>query len=447
MSRSVERYTPTPGCGGTQDCITSNKGSSLHSFNRHCSWRFAVFLLSWLCTDRICSDFTAANILLQLANIDEWSEEQIHERLGKPQLHEIEHAAPLPSGQSDPSSAPKYTIDAIDMKKVDPQFLSDQIMIIDFGIAFPHQEFSYDIGTPKSYCAPEFLFEGSRSFSSDIWALGCTIFEIRTGSRLFRYSGKPSRNQILIAMVKLLGTLPEVWWRKWKEGISWYATERQKSDELTESSNGSLYHQIMDIGLHDGERSSKPPKDESLENKYAKPTDKHVRHTNHIIAMVEELTTSEAVEVVLRMNKSSSGSVDEDNTATVSSGKAVSGSGSNGKSNPGSKSGDKSISSEGVPAGNTGDAGRNSDSIKAGSDGQNENVIGDDSRGAAGSTKISIATTHVQEFLEPDGKRITASEAKELEELLRGALNYLPEDRLPPSELAKHSWFFDMLED
>jgi serine/threonine-protein kinase SRPK3 len=65
-------------------------------------------------------------------------------------------------------------------------------MIIDFGVAFHQDQSSPDIGTPKIYCAPEFLFDHARSVSSDIWALGCTLFEIRTGASLFRYKGRPS---------------------------------------------------------------------------------------------------------------------------------------------------------------------------------------------------------------------------------------------------------------
>lgn len=59
------------------------------------------------------------------------------------------------------------------MKQVDPQWLSDQIMIIDFGISFLEEYSSTQIGTPKSYCAPEFNFNEGRSMKSDVWALGC----------------------------------------------------------------------------------------------------------------------------------------------------------------------------------------------------------------------------------------------------------------------------------
>ena len=57
------------------------------------------------------SDFTAANILLQLANIDEWTVEQIHERLGKPRTQDLHRAVEGVASLS----GPRYTISAIDM--------------------------------------------------------------------------------------------------------------------------------------------------------------------------------------------------------------------------------------------------------------------------------------------------------------------------------------------
>ena len=49
-------------------------------------------------------------------------------------------------------------VDAINMGEVDPRWLSDQIIIIDFGIAFLQHQSSRSIRTPKTYGAPEFLF-------------------------------------------------------------------------------------------------------------------------------------------------------------------------------------------------------------------------------------------------------------------------------------------------
>jgi serine/threonine-protein kinase SRPK3 len=68
--------------------------------------------------DQLELDFTAANILLQLANIDEWTVDQIHERLGKPLTQDMHRVA----GGVDGLSGPRYTISTIDM--VTQPFLS-----------------------------------------------------------------------------------------------------------------------------------------------------------------------------------------------------------------------------------------------------------------------------------------------------------------------------------
>jgi serine/threonine-protein kinase SRPK3 len=78
-----------------------------------------------------CSpDFTAANILLQLVNIDEWTIEEIRDRLGIPETRRVYRSA----GATENLSEPKYTVKESSMKEVHPKWLSDQIMIIDFGI-------------------------------------------------------------------------------------------------------------------------------------------------------------------------------------------------------------------------------------------------------------------------------------------------------------------------
>jgi len=340
-------------------------------------------------------------------------------------------------------SAPRYTINAINMKELNPRFLSDQIMIIDFGIAFLQEQSSLSIGTPKSYCAPEFLFNGARSCSSDAWALGCTVFEIRTGTRLFRYNGRPSRNQILTAMIKLLGTLPEKWWIEWEDGQIWYATETKEGGELVKMLGGTLYDQIMDIGRYDGDHPVSIPRqgsiepgdqgsaDDSLGTQVTSPQGT----TSRLIAMVGALTTSEAADVVARINKNFD-SPEENKSDSLSSSKGQSGSGSGNKTNSGSKSGDKSISSEGLSIG------RHIDPNPEAYD--NENVIGDESIGGArGLISELTVTAVVREFLEPSGTRISVAEAKGLDNLLRSAMMFLPEERLPPSELAKHHWFSD----
>lgn len=230
--------------------------------------------------------------------------EEIYERLGKPQTQDLSN---LPE-----SSRPRYTVNAVNMKGVHPRWLSDQIMIIDFGIAFLQDQSSPDIGTPIRFCAPEFLFGDTRTVSSDIWALGCTLFEIRTGASLFRYKGRPSRNQVLISIVKLLGDLPEKWWSEWEEGRKSYTTETDDDNGLAQTVPGSLFDQIMQIGIHDGTHhpGNSSHNEESTgyysvgdTGKKGSGSEEASNTRSRMIALVEELTSSEAADVLVRVSK------------------------------------------------------------------------------------------------------------------------------------------------
>jgi len=328
-------------------------------------------------------------------------------------------------------------------KLVDPQWLSDQIMIIDFGIAFLQEHSSSEIGTPKAYCAPEFNFGSPRSVSSDTWALGCTIFEIRTGACLFRYRGVPTRDQVLVSMVQMLGKLPEVWWEDWEKGHNWYDLEVQVGGEMADTPLGHLHHQIMEIGIHDGDEAADPSlyKNHDLKHETLVENEKergptswqaHRDSTNRLVALVDELTTSEAAEVMDQINKGPNSGSSQEKTSSGSN-KNHSGSGAaSGSSN--AKSGEKSISSEGISTGvpASGDLG----------------TAGEVPTPELNSGSLVIpAVIGIAEFLEPTGTTISTVEADSLEDLLREALTFLPEQRRTPLIISRHHWFRDEYED
>ncbi|KAI9651339.1 hypothetical protein NHQ30_001378 [Ciborinia camelliae] len=288
------------------DCPGEYKGSRRleSSMAKRVSLQAANALTYIHATGIVHGDFTPANILLQLANIDEWTVKQIYERLGFPQKKVVSTSSSLPESQS---SFPDYQVSAINMKEINPKWLTDNITIIDFGIAFLQNQPSTGFGTPKSYCAPEFLFGSHRSMASDIWALGCTIFEIRTGHRLFKYTGSPTRDEMLIATVKLLGTLPIQWWNAWLEGKKWYELQT----ETARGSKGNIFDHIMETGAHDGEHrpaqlSRRKDDDLALVESFKKSSSNG--KTDKLILMAEDLGTSDARQVVELAN----GAVDDD---------------------------------------------------------------------------------------------------------------------------------------
>ncbi|KAM0139787.1 hypothetical protein ACHAP3_002846 [Botrytis cinerea] len=401
-------------------------------------------------------DVTPANILLQLANIDEWTEEQIYERLGVPQKEQIIYASSkLPVSDS---SFPDYTVAAINMKEVNPKWIANDIMIIDFGIAFLQTAPSFDLGTPKSYCAPEFLFGRYRSIASDIWALGCTIFEIRTGSRLFKYDGIPKRDEMLIATVRLLGGFPEAWWTTWKEGLQWY----KQQTEIDTRSAGNILDQILQTGTHDGDA---PPHRHKLRNEALEyierlkesPLNDMFEGTDQLVEMVEGLRTSEAEAVLKSVNATDQGiSVSGSNKgvngspAGLSSNLKSSEDKSSKSKSSDAKSSEKTTSSEGLSADRSSKKTFTEFSALSKNPTTKASTNLSDSRD--NETRIMIASVEVERcgpehshsYLEPSGSKISTIEARILEDLLRKSFRYLPEERSTALELSKHVWFSDI---
>ncbi|KAI9875252.1 MAG: hypothetical protein M1830_008708 [Pleopsidium flavum] len=110
-----------------------------------------------------------------------------------------------PSG----SSAPTYVVEV--MSEMNVQYLTESILIIDFGQSFFLRSPPHDgVGTPMGYCAPEVTFDLKASACSDKWALACTIFESGAGQALFKaFSSTPE--EVVTQIVQTLGRLPENW--------------------------------------------------------------------------------------------------------------------------------------------------------------------------------------------------------------------------------------------
>lgn len=95
---------------------------------------------------------------------------------------------------------------------MDDRYISPEPSLIDFGESFRQSSLPEDFGIPVSYQAPEMLLEQrTAGIPSDLWALGCTLFEIRTGRKIFNLFDHGD-GDYLDAMVKFLGPLPEPWW-------------------------------------------------------------------------------------------------------------------------------------------------------------------------------------------------------------------------------------------
>lgn len=83
--------------------------------------------------------------------------------------------------------------------------------MIDFGEYFNASNPPEDFGTPGYYRSPELLLDYKLDIQSDdVWGLGCTFFEIRTGRKYFDSFGD-DKDEYLEDMCLVFGRLPEPW--------------------------------------------------------------------------------------------------------------------------------------------------------------------------------------------------------------------------------------------
>lgn len=132
------------------------------------------------------ADFRPSNILLELHNLNGLDEEQVLALLGEPETMDVHmrkdsHLAP------EMPYAPKYLVYPVDFGDVSLSIISPRAYVIDFGQSFDTSQGPAPaaFGIPANYAAPEVILDSSCSIAMDLWSLGCTLYEIRLGQRLF----------------------------------------------------------------------------------------------------------------------------------------------------------------------------------------------------------------------------------------------------------------------
>ncbi|KAI1125303.1 kinase-like protein [Nemania abortiva] len=169
--------------------------------------RQIVQAVHFLHSNGIChSDLKPQNVLMKIHGLDEMDKEQVMELLDEPELIEVETV----SGDPPQPRAPEYLVCALPSSWC-YSLITDSVAIVDFGESFFANNPPKKPGHTPSYAAPEVYFEGSGEpgFSSDIWSLACTIFEIRDGNPLFNSLSTEGLYRCTRDLEFFLGALPE----------------------------------------------------------------------------------------------------------------------------------------------------------------------------------------------------------------------------------------------
>jgi len=120
------------------------------------------------------------------------------------------------SGDDLPPSSPRYLIIPAGTSRSGDKYFTDQICIIDFGESFSVPAPPEDLGIPENYLPPEVLLDQENLIgpACDLWALGCTPFEIRKQLPLFYMIF--DRDELLTEIVRFFGKPPQALWDEWE---------------------------------------------------------------------------------------------------------------------------------------------------------------------------------------------------------------------------------------
>ncbi|KAI1427203.1 kinase-like domain-containing protein [Xylaria sp. FL1777] len=170
------------------------------------------------------SDLHLGNLLLQLpSSLNDLSVKQLYAKFGAPRREPIcrTDGKPIPV-----SGVPSYAVSPAQLGIAsDKVALSDaKLLLSDFGVAFrPSDKSCFESHTPLRMRAPEAFFEPTTplSFPSDIWSLGCAIFEL-LGHRSLIDSSLAPPDEITAQQVYLQGLMPSEWLNRWEERSKWF---------------------------------------------------------------------------------------------------------------------------------------------------------------------------------------------------------------------------------
>ena len=110
-----------------------------------------------------------------------------------------------------PPSVPRYVVKPASFHNLGPEWVKASVRVIDFGVAFFVDDPPEYLATPPSSTAPEVWFEKAAGRSTDLWALGCAIYTMRSNAALIEVTWGGTPLECVSGMVELLGIPPKRW--------------------------------------------------------------------------------------------------------------------------------------------------------------------------------------------------------------------------------------------
>lgn len=161
-------------------------------------------------------DVTMGNILFGLLDIDRFGEDDIYRLFGPPTTGELE----TESGEASSPEALRYIMKQIDFLSSLSNMIKPDIKLVDFDQYFPISLLpEKPLGIPLDFLAPELAIGLTAGSASDVWALGCCLFRLRSGDGPFSNPFDVISPAGLISYITR--TLVEDIPRKWKDTTLW----------------------------------------------------------------------------------------------------------------------------------------------------------------------------------------------------------------------------------
>ncbi|KAK5997966.1 SRSF protein kinase 2 [Cladobotryum mycophilum] len=179
-------------------------------------------------------DFRPANIVVRIKDLNHLGEDELVSILGKPETRKVN----------------------VNLIRVLPsKYLTDRLCLIDFGESYLSSSQSPAMRIPFKYRPPEHLMDDENPVSSpnsDIWALGCTLFEIRQQEWLVEDSCESTT--VLKSMVTRLGKLPDHLWGKWEDRARFFDQGGNRLNEESDDEDETLESMLSEKSYGAGKK-------------------------------------------------------------------------------------------------------------------------------------------------------------------------------------------------